>query len=395
MDSGGRVFVTGVGLTTPLAEDREGTWDALLAGRRGLRPITFFDTTGQRGVLGGVVETLRMPDADPGAGLVWSRSTTLALMAAREAMAHARLSVKDARVGLVIGGTTGGMFETEAHLAALHADPDRHDAILELLTHPLSAAGDSLHVTLGPFARVRTLSTACSSGANAMILAALWLLSGELDAVVAGGSDGLCRLTLSGFNALAAVDPELCRPFDRTRRGLNVGEGAGFLVLERADKRRGASVVAELAGWGLGSEAHHITNPEASGRTAARVILDALAGRPRCRRTSTTSTRTAPARRSTIRWNRRRSRARSATIARVPVSSSSGRSAIRSPRPVASKPASPRSPSRGRRSSPPSASSTRIRPAPSSTLRSVAARRACARPCRTRSASAAWTRRCS
>ncbi len=278
MDSGGRVFVTGVGLTTPLAEDREGTWDALLAGRRGLRPITFFDTTGQRGVLGGVVETLRMPDADPGAGLVWSRSTTLALMAAREAMAHARLSVKDARVGLVIGGTTGGMFETEAHLAALHADPDRHDAILELLTHPLSAAGDSLHVTLGPFARVRTLSTACSSGANAMILAALWLLSGELDAVVAGGSDGLCRLTLSGFNALAAVDPELCRPFDRTRRGLNVGEGAGFLVLERADhaKRRGASVVAELAGWGLGSEAHHITNPEASGRTAARVISDAL-----------------------------------------------------------------------------------------------------------------------
>ncbi len=275
----GRIFVTGIGLATPLAVRREATWDKLVAGERGLRPIDTFDTTGQRASLGGVVADLVMPDVDAGAGVVWSRSSALALTAAREAMEHANIAgVRGLRIGLVLGGTTGGMFETESHLAELHANPEAHTALLQLLTHPLSASGDSLHTTLGPFLRVRTLSTACSSGANAMILAASWLLSGDLDVVVAGGSDGLCRLTLSGFNALAAVDPEPCRPFDRTRRGLNVGEGAGFLVLERGEhaRARGARVIAELAGWSLGSEAHHITNPEATGRTAGRVIAEAL-----------------------------------------------------------------------------------------------------------------------
>jgi 3-oxoacyl-[acyl-carrier-protein] synthase II len=276
--SGARIFVTGIGMATPLALAREPSWDALVAGKRGIRPIRFFDTTGQRGTLGGVIDDLALPKNDPSAGVIWSRTSTLALTAAREAMTHAGIDPKKMRVGLVVGGTTGGMFETEAHLAALHVDPSRDDALLELLTHPLSATGDSLHATLGPFVRVRSLSTACSGGANAIIVAASWLLSGAVDVVVAGGSDGLCRLTLSGFNALAAVDPEPCRPFDRTRRGLNIGEGAGFVVLERSEHvaRRSARVIAELAGWSLGSEAHHITNPEATGRTASRVIAAAL-----------------------------------------------------------------------------------------------------------------------
>jgi 3-oxoacyl-[acyl-carrier-protein] synthase II len=96
--------------------------------------------------------------------------------------------------------------------------------------------------------------------------------------VLAGGADGLCRLTLSGFNALGAVDPEPCRPFDRRRRGLNLGEGAGFAVLERGAhaKRRGKEPIAELAGWALGAEAHHITNPDASGLGAANVLRKAL-----------------------------------------------------------------------------------------------------------------------
>lgn len=275
-----RVFVTGVGLVTPLASSREATWDGLLAGKRGFRPIDFFDTSGQRATLGGVVSDLVIPAPEPKRhGVVWSRSSALALGAAREAMRHANLDAKTTRMGLVVGGTTGGMFETEAHLAQLHADPNAESAILELLTHPLSATGDALHDVLGPFVRVRTLSSACSSGANALVVAAAWLLSGEVDAVVAGGSDGLCRLTLSGFNALAAVDPEPCRPFDRSRRGLNIGEGAGFLVLERDShaRARSAHVMCELAGWGLGSEAHHITNPESTGKTAARVIGEALA----------------------------------------------------------------------------------------------------------------------
>jgi 3-oxoacyl-[acyl-carrier-protein] synthase II len=147
-----------------------------------------------------------------------------------------------------------------------------------MVSQPLTATGDCLARALGPFCRVRTLCSACSSGANALAVGAIWLLSGEVDAVVAGGSDGLCRLTLSGFNALAATDPDACRPFDVRRKGLNLGEGAGFAVLERSSsvRARGGEAVAEVAGWGIGAEAHHVTNPEASGAAAARVITRCL-----------------------------------------------------------------------------------------------------------------------
>jgi 3-oxoacyl-[acyl-carrier-protein] synthase II len=202
----------------------------------------------------------------------------MAFSAAEEAMRAAGLDARSARVGLVVGGTTGGMLETEQILARLHAEPCRHAVLLDMLSHPLSATGDRLHERLGPFVRVRTLSSACSSGANALVVAAGWLQSGEVDAVVAGASDGLCRLTLSGFNALAAIDPEPCRPFDLRRQGISLGEGAGFLVLERAERARArrAEPIAAFAGWASGSEAHHITNPAPDGATVARLIRRAL-----------------------------------------------------------------------------------------------------------------------
>lgn len=281
-----RIFATGIGLVTSVGETRDDTWSALVRGERGIRDIELFDTTGQRARLGGTVRGISLDAAPSGHGAAWSRSTVLALVAAREAMAHARLApgtthprTREAiRVGLVVGATTGGMFETEAHLAELHVDPDSKDALLEMLSHPLTSTSDCLSDAIGPFFRTRTLSSACSSGANALMVAAHWLLAGEVDVVVAGGTDGLCRLTLSGFNALAALDPDPCRPFDRRRRGLNLGEGAGFLVLERERDAvaRGVTPIAELAGWALGSEAHHITNPEPSGGTAGRIIRAAV-----------------------------------------------------------------------------------------------------------------------
>ena len=274
-----RLFVTGVGLVTALASSREASWNALLRGERGIRPIDLFDTSGQRGRIGAQVQDVTVRDAPHIDSAAWSRSSVMAFVAAREALAHAKLDTKKARVGLVIGGTTGGMFENEARLAELHSNPRNEDALVQLLSHPLTAACDCVTMALGPFVRTRTLSTACSSGANAMIVAAAWLRAGLCDAVVAGGSDGLCRLTLSGFNALSAIDPEPCKPFDKSRHGLNLGEGAGFIVLERAPQVRARNVepIAELAGWALGSEAHHITNPEPSGATPARVMQAALA----------------------------------------------------------------------------------------------------------------------
>jgi 3-oxoacyl-[acyl-carrier-protein] synthase II len=271
-----RICITGIGIVSALAPDAEGTWARLIAGDRGIGPVTLFDTTGHRSSLGAEVKTPLPLD-----GPSWSRTSQMARLAAREAIGQARLDVRSRRVGMVIAGTTGGMFETEALLAQLsrEADSDRSVVWEQMLSHPLTATGDVLEKDLGPFVRMRTLASACSSGANALAVAAMWLLSGEVDAVVAGASEGLCRLTYGGFHALAAMDPEPCRPFDQRRRGLTLGEGAGFVVLERDHDAaaRGVGAIADLAGWAVGSEAHHITNPEATGETAARLISRAIA----------------------------------------------------------------------------------------------------------------------
>ncbi len=271
--SGTRLWVTGVGLVTPLGVGVEATWERLVRGDRAIRPIRRFDVSGQRTSVAGEVDGVVVE------GQAWSRTSAMAATAAEEAMRSARVDVRRSRVGLVVGGTTGGMLETEHLLARLHAEPEHRDVLAEMLSHPLTATGDRLDERLGPFARVRSLSSACSGGANAIIAAASWLLSDEVDVVVAGGSDGLCRLTLSGFNALGALDPEPCRPFDARRKGTSLGEGAGFLVLERADRARarGAKPIAALAGWAAGSEAHHITNPAPDGGVVAALVERAMA----------------------------------------------------------------------------------------------------------------------
>jgi 3-oxoacyl-[acyl-carrier-protein] synthase II len=262
---------------TPLGADVESSWSRLVRGDRAMAPVRVFDGAGQRAALVAEVPPAYFP-SEP-RGPEWSRTSRMAVTAAAEAMRMAHLDPRRSRVGLVVGGTTGGMFETESLLARLHADPGHQDSLAAMLSHPLSATADRLQECLGPFARVRSLSSACSSGANAIVVAATWLLLGELDAVVAGGSDGLCRLTLSGFNALGAIDPAGCRPFHRERRGTTLGEGAGFLVLERASaaRARGVDVLAELAGWASGSEAHHITQPAPGGEMIASLMTRAMA----------------------------------------------------------------------------------------------------------------------
>jgi 3-oxoacyl-[acyl-carrier-protein] synthase II len=270
-----RVFVTGVGVVCSLGLTAAETFARLVRGERGLSTIDVFDASEQRASLGAVVRGVDVPRGDD-----WCRATAFAARAAEEALAQAGVDPKLERVGLVVGATTAGLFEHELQVAALWAGEEPRVPHRHLRSHPLTSTTDALEATLGPFARERNVASACSSGATALALALDWLaLDPSLDAVLAGGTDGLCRLTLSGFNALGAIDPAPCRPFDRARRGLNLGEGAGFLVLERAERvrARAAKPLAELAACVLGAEAHHITNPEPGGPSAARIIGAALA----------------------------------------------------------------------------------------------------------------------
>ncbi len=273
------IVVTGVGAVTALGRTARETFDRIARGERGLRELTLFDPGEVRSRL--VAEVAVPAPAD----VTVSRTSEVALIAAREALAQAGIDPRTRRVGLVVGGSTSGMFETESILATLLSTEDggkaysdvREEALSRMLTHPLSAPTDRLVRELGPFTRARSISSACSSGANALGIAATWLELGLVDAVLCGAADSLCRVIVSGFNALGALDPAGARPFDQRRRGLTLGEGAGMLVLERADDDAARErAVCTLLGWASRSEAHHITNPEATGEAPLAAMVAAL-----------------------------------------------------------------------------------------------------------------------
>ncbi|MFO0588726.1 MAG: beta-ketoacyl-[acyl-carrier-protein] synthase family protein [Polyangiaceae bacterium] len=285
-----RTWIVGLGVVSPLATGARATMRALLDGKRAQAKVTLFDVSELRAQLAAEVADLRIEDVAPKADAArWSRSDALALIAAKEALAEARVDAATP-IDLVIGGTTGGLFVTEGKIASLHrplqeggetaAEALRKAAADESLrSHPVSATADRLFEAAHPFRRTRALCSACSSSANAIALADMWIRSGKADRVIAGGTDALCRLTYVGFNLLQAMDPSPCRPFDAKRAGMNIGEGAAFLVLESeaSARARGVTPIAELSGWAIGSEAHHITNPEATGSTAARLMRAAVA----------------------------------------------------------------------------------------------------------------------
>lgn len=272
-----RVVVTGVGAVSALGVGRRALEDGVFEGRTGVRERTLFDLAGARSTLSAGVDEVSLAAAEPPTD-GRSRTDRMAIAAAREALAQAGIARGAPRVGVIVGGSTAGMFETEELLARFAGALDPASTT-RMRTHPLSSTVEAIDATLGPFARTRTVCAACTSSAIAIALGAAWLEEGLVDAVLAGGADALCRLTYSGFGALSVLDPAPTRPFRDGRAGLALGEGAAFLVLERAPSAaaRGAKAIAALAGAALGNEAHHITNPEPGGKTASGILSRALA----------------------------------------------------------------------------------------------------------------------
>jgi 3-oxoacyl-[acyl-carrier-protein] synthase II len=274
-----RIAVTGLGLITSLGFGREQSFTRLCAGERSITQVSLFDTSGLKSRIAAEVRGLDVRAIAPhGEAEDWSRSDALSFIAAREALAQAEHQF-GSPLGLALGGTTGGMYETERALAAILPGSIAPHHARRLLDFPLAVSVERVARALGNVAPSATVCSACSSGAVAIALGASWLLSGRVSRVLAGGVDGLCQLTFTGFSALGAVDPEPCRPFDVGRAGLTLGEGAGCLVLEleSSARARGVPIIAFLSGWAVASEAHHITHPEPSGIRAARVLADAMA----------------------------------------------------------------------------------------------------------------------
>jgi 3-oxoacyl-[acyl-carrier-protein] synthase II len=274
-----RIAVTGLGLVTALGFGREVSFSRLCRGERGIAAVSLFDTAGLKSQIAAEVRGLDVRAIAPrGEAEDWSRSDALAFSAAHEALSHAAHPAGTS-LGLILGGTTGGMYETERALSKSAPGTIQPADARRLLDFPLAIGVERVARALGCAGPTATVCSACSSGAVAIALGASWLLSGRAQAVVAGGVDGLCQLTFAGFNALGAVDPEPSRPFDVSRAGLTLGEGAGCLVLEleSSARARGVPIIAFLSGWAVASEAHHVTHPEPSGVRASAVLAGAMA----------------------------------------------------------------------------------------------------------------------
>jgi len=276
-----RVVITGLGSINAFGSGVDIFADALRSGRSAIRPSTRFDTHGYRTRYAAEVADLAAPSWLPRAAARHaSRSDLLALIAAREALLSAGLTTTytATRIAIVLGATTGGMRGSEEHVRRrlLHTGglPS-----MALLSTPSSVSTNLLAQHLGCHGPRLTVSTACSSGSNALGIGADWIRAGRADVALCGGVDSLCQMTFSGFNALQALDPAPCRPFDRRRAGITLGEGAGMLVLEsqRHAADRGAAVRAELLGYGVSADAQHITHPAADGAGAQLALRRALA----------------------------------------------------------------------------------------------------------------------
>lgn len=277
-----RVAITGIGIVSAVGVTREQTWSALLEGACGMRPVTVFAVDGHRSQIAGEVSLDEV--AQPFTSLErrrWSRSDQIGLRAATEAIEDAGLldaEIAPERIGVMLGAGTADLIRNEEYFFTTLDSGIERARPSRAWNHFANTPGDIIANRFG-FAGPRAcVAAACSSSTIAIGQALDAIRLGRADAVIAGGTDALARLTYSGFNALRLMDPGPCRPFDKGRSGMNMGEGAGMLVLERLDhaKARGAAIYAELAGYSLGCEAFHPTAPEPDGRPVAAIVVRAL-----------------------------------------------------------------------------------------------------------------------
>lgn len=276
-----RVFVTGAGIISALGTGIDATLQSLLGGRSGIGRMRHLATEHSDFPVGEVrlsnAEMSRMLNATyPDDGL---RTVLLGMIAAREAVASASLQEADLRKAAFVSGTTvGGMDKTERHFKNVFDSNTATADSIELKYNDCGYSTELIADGCGRFGMVTTTSTACSSAANAIILGANLIKDGMADIVVAGGAEALTRFHLNGFNTLMILDRDRCRPFDRDRAGINLGEGAAYVVLEseQSVQRRKARVMAELSGYANTCDAFHQTATSEDGEGACLAMLKAI-----------------------------------------------------------------------------------------------------------------------
>jgi len=293
-----RVVVTGIGLVTPLGVGAETVWQRLLQGQSGVRSIQSFDVSDLPAKIAG-----QLPRGDTASGSFnaedWvppkeqrkmDEFIIFALAAAEQAVTDAGWKTDDAeereRTGVMIGSGIGGLPGITEGALTLHERGPRRLSPFFIPSNLINLASGHVSIRYGYSGPNHAVVTACSTGAHAIGDAARIIMWDDADVMIAGGTEAaVCRIGMAGFAAARALstgfndEPQRAsRPWDKARDGFVMGEGAGILVLEELEhaKRRGAKIYAEVIGYGMSGDAHHITAPAEDGSGAFRAMRNAL-----------------------------------------------------------------------------------------------------------------------
>lgn len=267
--------MVGLGIISAIGKTIDETFASFKNSRHGLGEVSLLDSKHKNLPVGEVKISNRQLASELGIKRNLNRTTLLGIYAARQAWNSVNIS-SQWRKGIVSGTTVGGMDRTENLFGQYLLESDLDFS--QIKDHECGSVTERIAEDLGTTNYISTVNTACSSSVNAIILASRLIKQGYLDVAIAGGVDALTRFTLNGFNSLMILDKELCKPFDANRNGLNLGEGAGFLVLvsEKVLHRELLKSLCVISGFANTNDAFHQTASSADGRGSFLAMESAL-----------------------------------------------------------------------------------------------------------------------
>jgi len=285
-----RVVITGMGMVTPLGLDVETTWEGLIAGKSGIGLITLFDTTGYKTKIAGEIKDFRPENYGINGkdARRMDRYAQFAIAATGMAIENAGLDITDEnrnRVGVILGSGIGGIGVLGEQIKILHEKGPLRVSPFTIPMMIANMASGQIAIHFGARGTNFCIVSACSTGAHAIGEATEIIKRGEADFMIAGGSEApVVPISVAGFNSMTALstrndEPEKAsRPFDAHRDGFVMGEGAGVVILEELEAalKRGATIYAEVTGYGSTDDANHIVQPEETGEGAARAMVLAM-----------------------------------------------------------------------------------------------------------------------
>lgn len=285
-----RVVITGLGMLSPLGNDVASSWQGIITGRSGIGPIERFDATGYNTRIGGAIRGLNMePYLSAKDARKLDAFIHYGLIAAHQAIEHSQLDQFDGlnheRVGVAIGSGIGGLEYIEKNVLILAESGPRKVSPFFVPASVINMISGNVAIRFGYQGPNIAITTACTTGTHNIGYAARTIMYGDADVMLAGGSEmATTRTGIAAFAAARALstrndEPEKAsRPWDRDRDGFVLSDGAGVVVLEELEhaRSRGATIYAEVAGFGMSDDAHHITSPPEAGEGAQRSMKNAL-----------------------------------------------------------------------------------------------------------------------